>query len=119
MTKGLLPRVSPHPLLFQGYHRSNHFIATQGTCHLCPRAPVCPECAECPLPPFCLPSELLDSLSVSLLSVSVCLSLTLAGSSGVRLPVSVPPGVCVSQCAQCVCSSLSICLSPGWYLQRG
>lgn len=68
-SEGLLPRVSLCPLLlFQGYHRSNHFIATQGTWHLCPCAPYA-LCAECPLPPFCLLCPSAASLPASLLSV--------------------------------------------------
>ena len=93
--EGLFPGVLTRPLLlFQGYHRSNHFIATQGTWHLCPCAPsvlsaLClPACLPCQ---FCLAPRLLS------ICLSVCLSpalwLGLLESSCQPLPlfVSVSP----------------------------
>lgn len=70
--RGLLPRRSLHPiLLFQGYHRSNHFIATQGTWPLCLWRPLV-TWNVCCLPAF--PADLLSILLPPSASPSVCLS---------------------------------------------
>lgn len=71
------PWRSPQPLLLQGYHRSNHFIATQGTWSLSLRCPPVIWNACClPASPADLLSPLSASLSVCLPAPTTCLGIS-------------------------------------------
>lgn len=95
---------TPFALLFQGYHRSNHFIATQGTQHLCLRVLPMLEHPTCLL--ICLTSACLIYLTSACLLVclSFCFCL-LAISAGLCC-------ACISQHAPSIGTS-SHCLSLG------
>lgn len=82
--------------------------------------PVYPPCAECSLPPSVFPTELLDSLSLFPVCLSVCLCELQSGCIFWNLAVSLHPAcICVSPSAQAICCSLFVCLSLRWCMTRG